>query len=104
MDRRCRESEGKVKIEGYMSISDEEAHQRWGAKSSSESTIMDCCHDLSCLAERSLLSLSPHLSTRVSSTTLNNLYLIASLYSYYMNKTSFGLKSDHCRDGLAFVP
>ena len=28
MDWRCRESEGKVKIEGYMSISDEEAHQR----------------------------------------------------------------------------
>ena len=28
MDRRCRESEGKAKIEGYMSISDEEAHQR----------------------------------------------------------------------------
>ena len=28
MDQRCRESEGKVKIKGYMSISDEEAHQR----------------------------------------------------------------------------
>ena len=28
MDRRCRESEGKAKIEGYMSVSDEEAHQR----------------------------------------------------------------------------
>ena len=28
MDRRRRESEGKVKIEGYMSVSDEEAHQR----------------------------------------------------------------------------
>ena len=28
MDRGCRESEGKVKIEGYMSVSDEEAHQR----------------------------------------------------------------------------
>ena len=28
VDRRCRESEGKVKIEGYMSVSDEEAHQR----------------------------------------------------------------------------
>ena len=28
VDRRCRESEGKVKIEGYMSISDEEAHHR----------------------------------------------------------------------------
>ena len=27
MDRRCRESEGKAKIEGYMSVSDEEAHQ-----------------------------------------------------------------------------
>ena len=26
VDRRHRESEGKVKIEGYMSISDEEAH------------------------------------------------------------------------------
>ena len=24
----CRESEGKAKIEGYMSVSDEEAHQR----------------------------------------------------------------------------
>ena len=28
VDRRCRESEGKVKIEGYMRVSDEEAHQR----------------------------------------------------------------------------
>ena len=28
MDRRCRASEGKVKIEGYMSISNEEAHHR----------------------------------------------------------------------------
>ena len=26
VDRRRRESEGKVKIEGYMSVSDEEAH------------------------------------------------------------------------------
>ena len=26
VDRQCRESEGKAKIEGYMSISDEEAH------------------------------------------------------------------------------
>ena len=28
MDWRCRESEGKAKIEGYMSVSDEETHQR----------------------------------------------------------------------------
>ena len=28
VDRRCRESEGKAKKDGYMSISDEEAHQR----------------------------------------------------------------------------
>ena len=28
VDQRCRESKGKVKIEGYMSVSDEEAHQR----------------------------------------------------------------------------
>ena len=28
VDRRCRESERKAKIEGYMSISDEEAHHR----------------------------------------------------------------------------
>ena len=27
VDQRCRESEGKAKIEGYMSTSDEEAHQ-----------------------------------------------------------------------------
>ena len=27
VDQQCRESEGKVKIEGHMSISDEEAHQ-----------------------------------------------------------------------------
>ena len=26
MDRQCRDSEGKAKIEGYMSVSDEEAH------------------------------------------------------------------------------
>ena len=31
MDRRHRESEGKVKIEGYMSVSEEEAHQRLAA-------------------------------------------------------------------------
>ena len=29
MDWQCRESEGKVKIEGYMSVSDEEAHHRY---------------------------------------------------------------------------
>ena len=29
MDRRRRESEGKAKIEGYMSVADEEAHQRF---------------------------------------------------------------------------
>ena len=28
MDQQCRESEGKVKIEGCMSVSDEEAHQQ----------------------------------------------------------------------------
>ena len=28
VDRRCRESEGKAKIKGYMSVSDEEAHHR----------------------------------------------------------------------------
>ena len=28
VDQRCRESEGKAKIEGYMRVSDEEAHQR----------------------------------------------------------------------------
>ena len=28
VDRRCRESEGKAKIEGYVSVSDEEAHHR----------------------------------------------------------------------------
>ena len=31
-DRQCRESEGKAKIEGYMSLSDEEAHQ-WSPSS-----------------------------------------------------------------------
>ena len=29
VDRRCRDSEGKAKIEGYMSVSDEEAHHWW---------------------------------------------------------------------------
>ena len=29
VDWRCRESEGKAKIEGYMSVSDEEAHHRF---------------------------------------------------------------------------
>ena len=29
VDQRCRESEGKAKIEEYMSISDEEAHHRF---------------------------------------------------------------------------
>ena len=28
VDQRCRESEGKAKIKGYMSVSDEEAHHR----------------------------------------------------------------------------
>ena len=32
VDQRCRESEGKAKIEGYMSVSDEEAHQRYYCK------------------------------------------------------------------------
>ena len=32
VDGRCRESEGKAKIEGYMSVSDEEAHQREGIR------------------------------------------------------------------------
>ena len=31
VDRRCKESEGKAKIEGYMSVSDEEAHQQDGS-------------------------------------------------------------------------
>ena len=31
MDRRRRESEGKVKIEGYMSVSDEEAYGHIGS-------------------------------------------------------------------------
>ena len=30
VDWRCRESEGKAKIEGYMRVSDEEAHHRTG--------------------------------------------------------------------------
>ena len=29
VDWQCRESEGKAKIEGYMSVSDEEAHHRY---------------------------------------------------------------------------
>ena len=29
VDQRCRECEGKVKIEGYMSVSDEEAHHQY---------------------------------------------------------------------------
>ena len=28
VDQQCRESEGKAKIEGYMSVSDEEAHHQ----------------------------------------------------------------------------
>ena len=36
MDRRCRESEGKAKIEGYMRVSDEEAHHRFGRLSRRE--------------------------------------------------------------------
>ena len=32
VDQQCRESEGKVKIEGYMSVSNEEAHQ-WSDQS-----------------------------------------------------------------------
>ena len=39
VDRRRRESEGKAKIKGYMSISDEEAHQRcWWNRSSASSS------------------------------------------------------------------
>ena len=33
VDRQHRESEGKEKIEGYMSVSDEEAHQWYGVRS-----------------------------------------------------------------------
>ena len=36
VDQRCRESEGKAKIEGYMSISDEEAHQWYSGPRFSE--------------------------------------------------------------------
>ena len=35
VDRQCRESEGKAKIEGYMSVSDEEAHHRLNHKQAS---------------------------------------------------------------------
>ena len=41
MDRRRRESEGKAKIEGYMSVSDEEAYHR---RQDSFTTLM--CFDL----------------------------------------------------------
>ena len=34
VDWQCRESEGKAKIEGYMSVSDEEAHHRGRGPSS----------------------------------------------------------------------
>ena len=41
VDWQCRESEGKAKIEGYMSISDEEAHHR---HDSSRVWVMDRDH------------------------------------------------------------
>ena len=46
MDWRCRESEGKAKIEGYMSVSDEEAHQRIQGASSSCGLISGVCLNL----------------------------------------------------------
>ena len=46
VDRRCRESEGKVKIEGYMSISDEEAHQQKNALGKREKTTKGKCNDV----------------------------------------------------------
>ena len=46
MDRRHRESEGKAKIEGYMSVSDEEAHHRRArCFISSSSTTWALCDD-----------------------------------------------------------
>ena len=51
MDQRCRESEGKAKIEGYMSVSDEEAHHRF---------FMSCCASL-CAASASFRDVSRFL-------------------------------------------
>ena len=39
VDRQCRESEGRAKIEGYMSISDEEAHQQCSVLDARESIV-----------------------------------------------------------------
>ena len=36
VDRRCRESEGKAKMEGYMSLSDGEAHHRFSGSVETE--------------------------------------------------------------------
>ena len=44
VDRQCRESEGKAKIEGYMSVSDEEAHQR-----SHEGVLTGPCYPITVL-------------------------------------------------------
>ena len=40
VDQRCRESKGKAKIEGYMSISDEEAHHRVCPSIAQQSTVL----------------------------------------------------------------
>ena len=45
VDQRCRESEGKAKIEGYMSISDEEAHHRLGIISD-HCAVHTCANDI----------------------------------------------------------
>ena len=42
VDQQCRESEGKAKIEGYMSVSDEEAHQRIQMANNSISSTWHC--------------------------------------------------------------
>ena len=46
VDRQCRESKGKAKIEGYMSVSDEKAHQWEGGHrhDSSGVWVIDCDH------------------------------------------------------------
>ena len=74
VDQRCRESEGKVKIEGYMSISDEEAHQRPTSLSRNSSMSHHQSKQL----------LLPGFITHVSALSLRNCSRLATMASEFL--------------------
>ena len=84
VNRRCRESEGKAKIEGYMSVSDEEAHHQswWRAGGTLESGFsnMSPCLDHQFKAN----SIDNKSSARFHQQTLLVLASAVSLSSFFL--------------------